>query len=170
MHVIIYTDGSAKGNPGPGGYGAILQYKDKEGKLHEKILSQGYIRTTNNRMELMGVIAAISALNTSCEIDLYSDSKYVIQAFNENWIDSWTNANFRLGKKNQVKNIDLWIKLINLVNNHKITWHWVKGHNENELNEKCDSLAVSAASGIDLVEDVVPLDSEIRKLVDSFCK
>ena len=105
MQVKIYTDGAARGNPdGPGGYGAVLEYVDPKGTLHTKELSQGYKKTTNNRMELMAVIVALEALNRPCEVELYSDSKYVVDAFNQHWIDSWLKKGWKRGKNEPVKN------------------------------------------------------------------
>ena len=106
MKVILYTDGAARGNPeGPGGYGAILEYIDTKGQLHTKEMSQGYTKTTNNRMELMAVITGLEALNRPCEVDFYSDSQYVINAFNQHWIDSWIRKNWKRGKNEPVKNV-----------------------------------------------------------------
>ena len=154
MYVKIFTDGAARGNPdGPGGYGAVLQYRDGKGNLYEKELSGGYVKTTNNRMELMAAIVALEALNRPCEIDLYSDSSYVIKAFNEHWIDGWKRTNWRRGKTNEVKNIDLWERLLAAAAPHKITWNWVKGHAGHSENERCDKLATSAADGTDLMVD-----------------
>ena len=153
-HIDIYTDGAARGNPdGPGGYGTVLQYVDSKGQLHEHELSQGYVRTTNNRMELMAAIAGLEALTRPCEVNLYSDSKYLIDAFNRHWVDSWIKENWRLDKKNPVKNIDLWKRLLAAAEPHSITWNWVKGHDGHPLNERCDTLATTAADGEDLIED-----------------
>lgn len=144
--VTIYSDGACKGNPnGPGGYGAIIQYVDKNGKLHEKEISKGFKDTTNNRMELTAVIDALKELIVSCDIDLYTDSNYVVKAFNEGWVDNWIKTNFRIGKKDEVKNIDLWEELIKLTREHKIKFHWVKGHAGHKENERCDKLASDAA-------------------------
>ena len=105
MNVEIYTDGAARGNPdGPGGYGVVLHYTDTQGNLHEKELSQGYVRTTNNRMELMAAIAGLEALKTPCNVTLYSDSKYLVDAFNQNWIDGWIRKGWKRGKNEPVKN------------------------------------------------------------------
>ena len=113
MKVTIYTDGSARGNPdGPGGYGAVLQYVDPKGILHERELSAGYERTTNNRMELMAAIAALEALNRPCEVTLYSDSQYLVKAFQEHWIDAWIKKGWKRGKNEPVKNVDLWKRLL----------------------------------------------------------
>ncbi len=156
VNVTIYTDGAARGNPdGPGGYGTVLHYRDSSGELHEKELSQGYIKTTNNRMELMAAIAGLEALKSPCNVTLYSDSKYVIDAFNQHWIDSWIKKGWRRGKNEPVKNIDLWKRLLAAKQPHKVEFVWVKGHNGHDMNERCDYLATSAADGNNLIEDVV---------------
>ncbi len=156
MNVTIYTDGAARGNPdGPGGYGAVLQYRDSKGELHEKELSQGYIKTTNNRMELMAAITGLEALKTPCQVTLYSDSKYVVDAFNQHWIDSWVKKGWKRGKNEPVKNPDLWKRLLKAMEPHDVTYVWVKGHDGHEMNERCDYLATSAADGADLIEDVI---------------
>ncbi|MCI6060318.1 MAG: ribonuclease HI [Dorea sp.] len=155
MHVSIYTDGAARGNPdGPGGYGTVLEYVDTRGILHMKELSQGYRRTTNNRMELMAVIAGLEALNRSCEVDLYSDSKYVVDAFNQHWIDSWLKKGWKRGKNEPVKNVDLWKRLLKAKEQHQVVFHWVKGHDGHPQNERCDQLATSAADGDELIDDI----------------
>ncbi len=152
--VSIFTDGAARGNPdGPGGYGTILQYTDGKGVLHEKELSQGYIRTTNNRMELMAAIAGLEALNRPCLVDLYSDSKYLVDAFNQNWIENWVKNDWKRGKSGPVKNIDLWKRLLQAIEPHKVRFLWVKGHAGHPENERCDRLAVRAATSRDLMED-----------------
>ena len=121
MKVKLFTDGAARGNPeGPGGYGAILQYTDANGTLHEKEMSAGYKQTTNNRMELLGVITGLEALKVPCEVEVISDSKYVTDAFNQNWVENWINNGWRTSTKKPVKNIDLWKRLIVLVNKHKL--------------------------------------------------
>ncbi len=154
MYVKIYTDGAARGNPnGPGGYGAILQYTDTKGVLHEREFSGGYQKTTNNRMELMAAIVALEALIRPCKVDLYSDSAYLINAFNRHWIDGWQKTNWRQGTKNPVKNIDLWKRLLRAVGEHQITWNWVKGHAGHPENERCDGLATAAADGKNLSID-----------------
>ncbi|MCD8077877.1 MAG: ribonuclease HI [Lachnospiraceae bacterium] len=154
MYVKIFTDGAARGNPdGPGGYGAVLQYTDPKGNLHEKEISGGYVRTTNNRMELMAAIAALEALNRPCQVDLYSDSSYLVNAFEKHWIDGWQRADWRRGKPNEVKNIDLWQRLLAARAPHRVTFHWVKGHAGHPENERCDRLATSAADGNDLQID-----------------
>lgn len=155
MDVKLFTDGSARGNPdGPGGYGAILQYQDAKGQVHEKELSGGYKKTTNNRMELMGVIRGLEALNQPCHVTLFSDSKYVIDAFKQHWIDSWLKNNWKKSDKKPVKNVDLWKKLLKVMEPHQMDFVWVKGHDGHSENERCDLLATSAADGTDLMEDV----------------
>lgn len=154
MQVKIYTDGAARGNPdGPGGYGAVLEYVDTKGQLHKKELSKGYKKTTNNRMELMAVIAALEALNRPCSIELYSDSKYVVDAFNQNWIGGWLKKGWKRGKNEPVKNVDLWKRLLKAKEPHQVQFIWVKGHDGHPQNERCDTLATSAADGDNLIED-----------------
>ncbi|MCI9381200.1 MAG: ribonuclease HI [Dorea sp.] len=154
MKVKIYTDGAARGNPdGPGGYGTVLEYTDTKGKLHTRELSQGYRRTTNNRMELMAVIAGLEALNRPCEVELYSDSQYVVNAFNQHWIEGWIKKGWKRGKNEQVKNVDLWKRLLAAKEPHTVTFIWVKGHNGHPQNERCDELATGAADGNDLIAD-----------------
>ena len=153
MQVKIYTDGAARGNPdGPGGYGTVLEYVDSKGELHKEI-SQGYQRTTNNRMELMAVIAGLEALNRPCEVELYSDSKYVVDAFNQHWIDGWMKKGWKRGKNEPVKNVDLWKRLLKAKEPHHVTFIWVKGHDGHPQNERCDTLATTAADGHDLIVD-----------------
>ncbi len=154
MRVSIYTDGAARGNPdGPGGYGTVLEYVDSKGDLHTKELSQGYKKTTNNRMELMAVIAGLEALNRPCEVTLYSDSKYVVDAFNQHWIDGWLKKGWKRGKNEPVKNVDLWKRLLQAKEAHQVTFVWVKGHDGHPQNERCDTLATTAADGNDLIID-----------------
>ena len=154
MQVKLYTDGAARGNPdGPGGYGSVLEYVDQKGALHTKELSQGYVKTTNNRMELMAVIAGLEALNRSCEVDVYSDSKYVVDAFNQHWVDGWLKKGWKRGKNEPVKNVDLWKRLLAAKGRHKVTFHWVKGHDGHPQNERCDELATTAADGSGLIID-----------------
>ena len=125
MRVVIYTDGSSRGNPGPGGYGAVLRYTDPAGVLHERELSQGYARTTNNRMELMAAIAALEALKRPCEVEVHSDSQYVVNAFNQHWVDGWQRRGWKNAKKEPVKNPDLWKRLIAAAKPHDVRWVWV---------------------------------------------
>lgn len=143
--IIMYTDGSSRGNPGPGGYGAILMYGDKR-----KELSQGYRKTTNNRMELMAVIAGLEALKKQgLKITIYTDSQYIVKALNEGWLNKWMATNFAKGKKNK----DLWVRFYNLYKQHQIKFVWVKGHADNIYNNRCDELATTAADGNDLLID-----------------
>lgn len=154
MKVTIYTDGSARGNPdGPGGFGTVIHYVDGTGKLHVKEISGGYKRTTNNRMELMAAIAGLEALNRPCEVELYSDSKYLVDAFNQHWIDSWIKKGWKRGKNEDVKNIDLWKRLLKAKEPHAVTFCWVKGHAGHPENERCDHLATTAADGTELMTD-----------------
>ena len=156
MKVTLYSDGSARGNPnGPGGYGCILHYMDSKGELHVREYSAGYKQTTNNRMELMGVITGFEALNRPCEVTVVSDSKYVTDAFNQNWIDSWVRNNWRTAGKKEVKNIDLWKRLLMAVQPHKVEFVWVKGHAGHPENERCDELATKAADGENLLDDEI---------------
>ncbi len=147
MYVQIYTDGSARGNPGPGGYGTVIEYTDNRGQLHTREYSQGYQLTTNNRMELLGVITGLEALTKPCVVDLYSDSQYVVKAFTEHWIDGWLKKNWKLGTEHPVKNIDLWKRLLEAGKPHRITYHWIRGHAGHPQNERCDRLATQAADG-----------------------
>ncbi len=155
MKVTLYSDGSARGNPnGPGGYGCILHHVDAKGELHVKEYSAGYKKTTNNRMELMGVIRGFEALKCPCEVQVISDSKYVTDAFNQHWIDSWLKNNWRTAGKKDVKNVDLWQRLLEVMKPHKVEFVWVKGHAGHPENERCDVLATQAADGDDLLDDV----------------
>lgn len=154
MKVTLYTDGAARGNPeGPGGYGAILQYVDSTGALHEKELSAGYKKTTNNRMELMAVIVGLEALTKPCEVLVVSDSKYVTDAFNQKWVDSWLRNNWKNSSKKPVKNMELWKRLLLAMKPHNVVYQWVKGHDGHPENERCDKLATMAADGVVLLDD-----------------
>ena len=135
--VTIYTDGACSGNPGLGGWGAILRYNGVE-----KELSGGAAQTTNNRMELTGVISALSALKESCAVELYSDSKYVIDALEKGWARSWCARGWVKSDKKPALNPDLWAQLLELCEKHEMHYHWVKGHADNEYNNRCDALAV----------------------------
>lgn len=146
--VEIYTDGACSGNPGPGGYGAIMKYGERE-----KELSGGYALTTNNRMELMAVIKGLEALKKPCRVTLYSDSRYIVDAMNLGWAVKWRNAGWMRGKSGPAKNPDLWQKILELAEVHNIKWVWVKGHASNRYNNRCDRLAVEAAAGADLPPD-----------------
>ena len=142
--VEIYTDGAARSNPGRGGYGVILRC----GK-HEKELSQGFRNTTNNRMELLAVIVGLESLNKEgLDVDIYSDSKYVVEAVNQKWVFGWQKKGFK-GKKNP----DLWQRFLKVYPKHHIKFHWIKGHNEHYYNERCDVLATDAADGGGLLAD-----------------
>jgi ribonuclease HI len=143
--LIIYTDGSSRGNPGPGGYGAILLWGEKQ-----KELSAGYRRTTNNRMELLGVITALESLTKkNLPLTIYTDSQYIVKAVQQKWLDKWMRTNFAGGKKNK----DLWTRFYNLANDFQITFKWVKGHADNPFNNRCDVLATTAAGGKNLFID-----------------
>ncbi len=136
-----------------GGYGAVLEYVDGKGQLHTKELSQGYTKTTNNRMELMAVIAGLEALNLPCTVEVYSDSQYVVNAFNQHWVDGWIKKSWKRGKNEPVKNVDLWKRLLEVKSRHQVTFHWVKGHDGHPQNERCDQLATTAADGNELIVD-----------------
>ena len=148
MKVYIYSDGSARGNPdGPGGYGVVMRYIDPKGEVHEKEISAGYDKTTNNRMELMGAIVGLESLNRPCEVEMISDSKYVISGFKEGWIYNWMKNGWKTSTKKPVKNVELWKRLIEAAKPHSVTWTWVKGHAGHPENERCDELATTAADG-----------------------
>jgi len=147
--VEIYTDGACSGNPGPGGYGAILRYGGRT-----KEISGGYRHTTNNRMELTAVIQSLQTLKKPCRVTLYSDSKYIVDAMNLGWVNKWMRAGWVKADKAPVKNVDLWKKLVELLKIHTVTWVWVKGHSDNELNSRCDELAVSAYKNDNLEPDL----------------
>lgn len=154
MEVKIYTDGSARGNPdGPGGYGTILVYVDSKGMEHKREYSGGYKKTTNNRMELMAAIIGLEALTKPCAVKLYSDSQYLVKAFNEHWLEGWIKKGWKRGKNEPVKNVDLWKRLLAAKETHDVTFIWVKGHDGHEQNERCDYLATSAADGDQLLDD-----------------
>ncbi len=136
--VTLYTDGACSGNPGPGGWGCILQFGDAK-----KELSGGEANTTNNRMELTGVIRGLQALKEPCTVELYSDSKYVTDALSKGWAVSWRAKNWRKADKKPALNPDLWEILLDLCEIHQVHCHWVKGHAENPMNNRCDQLAVA---------------------------
>ena len=148
-HITIYTDGACSGNPGPGGYGVVMM--DSEGRRRE--LSEGFRNTTNNRMELRGVIAALEALKKPCDVTLYTDSQYVVNAFNKGWLVSWQKKGWRKADKSPVLNMDLWKQLLPLTNEHNVEFRWTKGHAGDRENERCDVLAVQAAQMSGLPED-----------------
>lgn len=154
MRVTIYTDGAARGNPdGPGGYGTLLRFVDAKGTVHEREYSAGYKKTTNNRMELMAAIVGLEALTKPCEVTLYSDSKYLTDAFNQNWIGNWLKNGWRNSQKQPVKNVELWKRLLEAAKPHQVAYVWVKGHAGHPENERCDHLATAAADGEDLLDD-----------------
>ena len=142
-HVDIYTDGACRGNPGNGGFGAILVYAGVE-----KEISGGEANTTNNRMELMAAIAAMEALKEPCEIVLTSDSKYLTDAINKGWLESWRSRGWRKADKSPVLNIELWQRIYELINIHKVTFLWVQGHAGHPYNERCDALATAFADSL----------------------
>jgi len=143
--IVIYTDGAARGNPGPGGYGVVLMYKN-----HKKELSAGFRKTTNNRMELMAVIEGLKALNRyDIPVVIYSDSQYVVNTISKGWLENWIKTNFKGGKKNK----DLWMQYHALAQKFKIRFEWVKGHADNPYNNRCDELATTAADGNNLAID-----------------
>lgn len=134
--VTIYTDGACSGNPGAGGFAAILMYNGVE-----KVVSGGEKETTNNKMELMAVISGLNSLKEACEVDVYSDSQYVVDAFNKGWVDSWQKNGWRNSSKDDVKNVELWKILLDLTKTHKVNFIKVKGHSDNEYNNRCDKIA-----------------------------
>ena len=136
--VTIYTDGACSGNPGPGGWGAILEWQG-----HEKELSGGEAQTTNNRMELTAVLTALGLLKEPCTVELYSDSKYVVDAIDKGWLYGWQKKGWIKADKKPVLNVDLWQQLLPELKRHDVRLHWVKGHAENEKNNRCDQLAVA---------------------------
>ncbi len=154
MKVTLYSDGACKGNPdGPGGYGTILRFVDSENNVHEKEFSAGYKSTTNNRMELMGVITGFEALKKKCDVLVISDSKYVCDAFNKGWIYSWMKKGWRKADNSPVKNKELWERLLRGMDGHNVTFSWIKGHAGHEENERCDKLASDAAKQSKLLDD-----------------
>ena len=148
--VTIYTDGACSGNPGPGGWGAILMYNG-----NKKELSGGNKDTTNNIMEITAVLEALKALKFSCEVDLYSDSAYVVNSFNQGWIYNWLKKGWKTAGGEPVKNKELWEELYNLTQTHKVTFHKVKGHADNEFNNRCDELARNAIDSVKLARNAI---------------
>jgi ribonuclease HI len=146
--VIIYTDGACSGNPGPGGYGAVLLFGERRLEI-----SEGFKSTTNNRMELLAVISALERLNRPCKVVVYSDSQYVVDAVTKRWVYSWQRNGWRRADKKPAQNVDLWQRLLPLLEKHDVEFKWVRGHNNNVENERCDRLAVAAAQGGDLAID-----------------
>lgn len=153
MKVKVFSDGSSRGNPGPGGYGTILQYVDSHGNLHEREFACGYRETTNNRMELMGAIIGLEALTKPCEVECISDSKYLTDAFNQHWMAGWLKRGWKNSTGASVKNIDLWKRLLMAMKPHQVKFVWIKGHAGHPENERCDALATAAADGDNLLED-----------------
>ncbi len=146
--VNIYTDGACRGNPGKGGYGVVLEYKGKE-----KELSAGYRCTTNNRMELLAAIRGLEELKEPCQVTLYSDSKYLVDAISQGWAVKWRAKGWKRADGKKALNPDLWARLLALLEKHQTTLVWVKGHNGHPYNERCDVLATTAADGDGLLED-----------------
>ena len=146
--VTIYSDGACLENPGRGGYGTVMLFGD-----HRKELHQGYRLTTNNRMELLGAIVGLESLSRACSVELFSDSTYVVNAMSKGWIDGWQKRGWKTASKQPVKNQDLWRRMLDAVDGHEVRWRWVKGHSGDPENERCDTLAVAAANGPDLLDD-----------------
>lgn len=146
--LILYSDGACSGNPGPGGYGAVIKFSDIT-----KTYSRGFEYTTNNRMELMGVIEPLESIKEPHEIHIITDSKYVVDAINKKWLDGWTRRQWKTSSKKKAKNIDLWKRFLVLLDKHAITIEWVKGHNSHPQNDYCDQLAVKARLGQNLFKD-----------------
>ena len=153
MLIKIYTDGASSGNPGKGGYGTILIAEDENGRVHKKEITQGFAVTTNNRMELLAAIVGLEALRRPCDVELTSDSKYLVDAFNQKWVDGWVKKGWKGANKQPVKNQDLWKRLLEAKKNHNVKFIWVKGHNGHEFNERCDEMAVASANGENLLTD-----------------
>lgn len=146
--VLLFTDGACSGNPGKGGYGAILKYGS-----FEKELSRGFVSTTNNRMELLAAIVGLETLKEPCKVELYSDSKYLVDAVCKGWVYNWKKNGWKKSDKKPAMNVDLWERLLSLMDTHHVTLHWVKGHDGHPENERCDRLAVLAYMGDSLYED-----------------
>lgn len=147
--ITIYSDGACSGNPGPGGYGVILKFNDIT-----KELSGGFKNTTNNRMEIMGAIVGLESLKEPCEVTIITDSQYLVNAIEKGWARKWKSQGWMRNKKEPALNPDLWERLLSLLSKHTVTFQWVRGHNGHPENERCDELAVEAASGLDLPDDV----------------
>ena len=146
--VHAFTDGSCLGNPGPGGWAAIMRFG-----VSEKVLSGGYARTTNNRMEIMAALCALEALKEPCRVTLFTDSRYLCDAVEKNWLGSWRRNGWKTAAKKPVKNRDLWERLLPLLGRHAVTFHWLEGHAGHPLNERADGIAKEAASGSSLPPD-----------------
>lgn len=141
-HVEIFTDGSSRGNPGPGGYGTVVRYG-----AHTRELARGFQTTTNNRMEILAAIVGLELLKEPCLVTIYSDSRYLVDAQTKGWVESWKAKGWRKKDKSGVKNVDLWKRLEAAAEGHEIDWQWVKGHAGHDMNERCDMLATEAADG-----------------------
>ena len=146
--VVIYTDGACSGNPGPGGYGTVMQYGE-----HRKELSGGFRKTTNNRMELLAVIEGLQTLKKPCDVTVVSDSKYIVDAVNQGWAVRWQANGWRRSRRERALNPDLWARLLKLLDTHTVSLRWVKGHAGNSGNERADALAVAASQGDNLAID-----------------
>jgi len=164
--VYIYTDGGCSGNPGAGAYASILTFTDHTGKLHEKILTDGFKTTTNNRMEILAAVVGLEALKFPSDVVLTSDSKYLIDAIEKKWIDGWQKRNWKTADKSPVKNVDLWKRLLDAMKPHNVKFEWVKGHNGHDYNEKCDEIVKNTFKRDDLGIDenyINSLDANIQK-------
>lgn len=148
QEIWLFSDGSSRGNPGPGGYGTILRFVDSRGVAHEREYSEGFPDTTNNKMELMGVIRGFEELNKPCRVHVLTDSQYVVNAFNKGWLDNWQANGWRGSDKKPVKNTELWQRLLGAVQGHEYSFEWIKGHAGHPENERCDKLATDAADRI----------------------
>ena len=157
--VTIHTDGACLGNPGPGGYGVILDYQGRR-----KELSGGYAQTTNNRMELLAVIVALEALNRPCDVTLYSDSQYVVESVSKGWAARWRRNGWMRNKREAAVNPDLWERLLNLLERHNVEFRWVRGHSGEPNNERCDALASAAARGDNLPADPGYPPTDFRRM------
>jgi ribonuclease HI len=146
--VEIFTDGACSGNPGPGGYGVVMRYNG-----HEKELSGGFAGTTNNRMELMGPIVALESLKEPCEVTITTDSQYVVNAIEKGWAVKWRSMGWMRNKRERAQNPDLWQRLLDAIDRHKVSFRWIRGHAGHRENERCDKLAVNAASKKNLPPD-----------------
>ena len=161
--IIIYTDGACSGNPGPGGYGCVLRYNKSRREL-----SGGFRKTTNNRMEIIAAIKALESLKYPCNVKLYSDSKYLVNAIEKGWAKRWKANNWMRTKSDKAKNYDLWEKMLSICGIHQIEFIWVKGHSSNEENNRCDELAVEAISSSELPVDARYEEEEKEKQLELF--
>ncbi|MBT3379133.1 MAG: ribonuclease HI [Lentisphaerae bacterium] len=160
--VDIYTDGACKGNPGPGGYGAILSCGE-----HRKELQGGRRKTTNNRMELLACVEALRTLNTACSVTIYSDSKYIVNAFSKGWAQRWRRNGWKRNKHDKAENADLWDEFLALSDQHHVTFEWVRGHSGHPENERCDELATGAAARSHLPPDTA-YEAQVERSTDWF--